>query len=283
MIKYLDQLYPFHKCIPVSPDEGSLYKTLAAAKAAANSGEIIVVWPGTYAEGDLLKNGVNWFFLPGATVAPASGTSIFSDGGAVITSKIWGFGSFVVAGDAAVLLLTGGSQINFECSNISAVTGAPSIAVVRQSAASSVYFTTDQVTVVDGDGFLISHASAFLYASIRQLSAPGGIGLDCNNGTVALTIHSADNATDIDISGGTVKGLILSSTSGVVTQTGGTLNLITGTGVFGGAKAYSGAGSPEASQVAAVGSTYLRTSDESFWMKKTGTGNTGWIEIVAGV
>jgi hypothetical protein len=44
------------------------FTTLAAAKAAAQSGDTIVVGPGTYIENDLLKNGVNWFFAPGAIV-----------------------------------------------------------------------------------------------------------------------------------------------------------------------------------------------------------------------
>jgi hypothetical protein len=45
------------------------FTTLAAAKAAAQSGDTIVVGPGTYIENDLLKDGVNWFFAPGAVVS----------------------------------------------------------------------------------------------------------------------------------------------------------------------------------------------------------------------
>jgi hypothetical protein len=48
------------------------FTTLAAAKAAAVSGDTIVVGPGTYIENDLLKDGVNWFFAPGAIVTYAS-------------------------------------------------------------------------------------------------------------------------------------------------------------------------------------------------------------------
>lgn len=42
----------------------------------------------------------------------------------------------------------------------------------------------------------------------------------------------------------------------------------------------SGSGSPEGAVTASPGATYLRTSDESFWVKKTGTGNTGWIQLI---
>src|SRR5690242_17818907 len=44
------------------------FTTLAAAKAEAQSGDTIVVSPGTYNENDLLKDGVNWLFLEGAIV-----------------------------------------------------------------------------------------------------------------------------------------------------------------------------------------------------------------------
>lgn len=44
------------------------FKTLGAAKTAAASGDTIVVLPGEYNAKDLLKNGVNWHFLPGAVV-----------------------------------------------------------------------------------------------------------------------------------------------------------------------------------------------------------------------
>ena len=44
---------------------------------------------------------------------------------------------------------------------------------------------------------------------------------------------------------------------------------------------FSGTGSPEGVVTAPVSSTYLQIDTGSFWMKRTGTGNTGWIEIVA--
>ena len=39
-------------------------------------------------------------------------------------------------------------------------------------------------------------------------------------------------------------------------------------------------GSPEAAQTATPGTTYLNTTDETFWVKKTGSGNTGWIQLI---
>lgn len=54
---------------------------------------------------------------------------------------------------------------------------------------------------------------------------------------------------------------------------------VNGTGSGGGGLA--GAGSPEGSVTASPGATYLDTSSNGFWVKKTGTGNTGWIQLIA--
>jgi hypothetical protein len=48
----------------------------------------------------------------------------------------------------------------------------------------------------------------------------------------------------------------------------------------GGGSGLSGAGDPEGSVTAAAGTTYINTTDESFWVKKTGAGNTGWISLI---
>ena len=41
-----------------------------------------------------------------------------------------------------------------------------------------------------------------------------------------------------------------------------------------------GTGSPEGVKTADPGTTYLDTSTNGFWVKATGTGNTGWQPIV---
>lgn len=42
---------------------------------------------------------------------------------------------------------------------------------------------------------------------------------------------------------------------------------------------YTGAGAPESSQTAAAGSLYMRTNG-SVYIKASGAGNTGWLEIL---
>lgn len=42
-----------------------------------------------------------------------------------------------------------------------------------------------------------------------------------------------------------------------------------------------GSGSPEGVVTATAGTTYLDEDTDSLWFKKTGSGNTGWIQLIA--
>lgn len=74
------------------------YLTLAAAKAAATSGDTIYVRPGAYTcSASLAKNGVNWHFAAGASVTFASDVStvgIWDDGGTAMVFAVTGDGDF---------------------------------------------------------------------------------------------------------------------------------------------------------------------------------------------
>jgi hypothetical protein len=75
------------------------FATIVAAKSVATAGDTILVWPGNYVdEYDLLKNGVDYFFMPGSSVtqtsASVSAQPIFRDS-AALTSNVYGYGSFI--------------------------------------------------------------------------------------------------------------------------------------------------------------------------------------------
>lgn len=80
---------------------GKPYLTLTAAKNAAQSGDVIVVRPGTYNEANLLKNGVNWDFHAGAIVnyTGTGAAGIFDDSSdganGAVASTITGEGAFI--------------------------------------------------------------------------------------------------------------------------------------------------------------------------------------------
>lgn len=53
-----------------------------------------------------------------------------------------------------------------------------------------------------------------------------------------------------------------------------------GGGGGGGGSGMFGVGSPQGVVTANQGTTYLQTDTGSFWAKQTGTGNTGWLELI---
>lgn len=87
-------------------DHNFPFRSITAAKAAAASGDTIVVFPGTYNEYNLAKDGVTIHFLPGAKVrytGSVSGACIFSDNNVATEFYVTGKGQFLNLG-------TGGSN-----------------------------------------------------------------------------------------------------------------------------------------------------------------------------
>lgn len=65
-----------------------------------------------------------------------------------------------------------------------------------------------------------------------------------------------------------------------ITTNGSTWVAISGGG-GGSAAVYAGSGSPQGVVTAIVGSTYLDTATGSLWAKQTGSGSTGWLQLIA--
>jgi len=83
------------------------FATLGAAKTAATLGDTIFVLPGTWNEKNLLKTGVNWYFVQGAKViySGSGNGAIFDDSAtganAAVTSTIMGYGIFTNNGSGS--------------------------------------------------------------------------------------------------------------------------------------------------------------------------------------
>lgn len=109
------------------------FATPEAARDASIAGDTIVVRAGDYTTAtSLAKDGVNWFFYPGATVTFADDVStegIFDDGGTEMTFTVGGYGDFVrtTADDFLVFYLVNcshaSSNITISCRSISATGG----------------------------------------------------------------------------------------------------------------------------------------------------------------
>jgi hypothetical protein len=82
------------------------FATLTAAVAAAASGDTIVAQDGVFTDKNIaLPNGVDWLFLPGATITvtgASNGDTLFKDNGTAVTAVISGCGqTFSIASTAA--------------------------------------------------------------------------------------------------------------------------------------------------------------------------------------
>lgn len=71
---------------------------------------------------------------------------------------------------------------------------------------------------------------------------------------------------------------IVAGTNVNVSPAGGTGAVTVNSTASGGG--LTGVGSPQSSVTAAAGTTYLDTAANNFWVKGSGAGNTGWIEVV---
>lgn len=276
---YIDSLYPYHKTLPVSPDNHAFFQTLGAAKTVARPGDVIVVYPGTYTEGDLFVDQVNWHFLPGATVIPPTGTHVFDDHGVNVSCVVFGAGAFQLAEDSKLIKLTGTlSTITFQAESV----------VATEIGTEPLVLLTGGVSYVNVHNFLadnrdegikVNHASAVLYLTVHFLSIPDGIGINCDNGLITAFVHRFNTTTDVDISGGSVYCITCKAGSNV--QTGGTLEFLDSSGGGGGGGGSVGVGSPEGVVTADPGTDYLDSTSNAYWYKKTGSGNTGWVNLIA--
>jgi hypothetical protein len=74
---------------------GAPFQTIQVALSNAVSGDTIFVFPGEYTiTASILKNGVTYYFSPGAKVTISNGNSPFTDNGITTICKIKGYGEF---------------------------------------------------------------------------------------------------------------------------------------------------------------------------------------------
>ena len=194
------------------------FLTLTAAKAAAVSGDTIVVLPGTYSEKNLVKNGVNWHFFNGAIVnySGAVGGGIFDTNtvGSACTFVVSGNGVLKVTSEPGATPLIksgyGGDNIKIECDRIEALGPALDAAgtvLIRcnemksTSAACVTAFTTANITIYankisssGGHGIEISGGTLEVIA--HRISSSAGKAIRFNYGTLYVTAHEISSSTD---------------------------------------------------------------------------------------
>jgi len=166
------------------------YKTIAAAITAANSGDTVYIWPGTYSESITLKAGVN---LVGQSKFSTYivGTITFSTAGTVYCEHI----IFKTSGAGNTLNYSGTGVQNLQCNlcNFEHTTGAGHCVYYTNSNASS------KIQIVDGN--LSQSTSATGGTAFTSTSAAAG--------SVILqmaTVQISDNLDNICVNlGGAVS------------------------------------------------------------------------------
>ena len=109
---------------------GKPFLTLEAALTAATSGDLIVVFPGSYTAtttsvNGLAKDGISWYFNPGVTVTKTNSGDMFNTSGFTNGFNVYGQADFVRTTTTGYILNGGSSatfrtpfNIIFECRNI---------------------------------------------------------------------------------------------------------------------------------------------------------------------
>lgn len=136
------------------------YLTLAAAQTAASAGQTIVVYPGTYTAALLGKNGVNWYFMPGATVNFSTNSAFAASG--VMSYSVFGYAIFTVNGWLA-RLDSPASNVYIECQSAESNIGFE--VVQTTSSLQIIVRETWRITVNNvGSGVLNSGSTAYVKA-----------------------------------------------------------------------------------------------------------------------
>lgn len=206
---WVDSVYG-NNSLAVRESLGVPFKTLTAAKTAAQSGDTIMVLPGAYTDSNLLKDGVNWHFFPGANVL-AAGTIFSTGGGGGVNCMVTGQGVFstssgnvvnvaagnvqiagkeMAAGGADVVVLSGGASV-IECDYIGTSTGYP----VNVSGGSH-RITAHRLGSSTSEAVYISGGSAIITAyEIYGESTPA---IRHNSTTASLTVRHARIISNTD-------------------------------------------------------------------------------------
>lgn len=200
------------------------YLTLAEAKADAQSGDIILVGPGSYtATASILKDGVNWNFAAGATVTMDAGDNAVVVGplGDVvgITSTVTGAGTFVVdaTGRAGATEVT-----TFNCATATGFAGGEYVSLYGSgNARFNFWFRIDgagsapgpggtDVEIALGAGYSAADLSAALAAAITANAGSAGWASAVDSGTtVTVTDGSAVARTDASQNtGGVISAVV---------------------------------------------------------------------------
>lgn len=171
------------------------FATIAAAESIAQSGDTILVYPGTYTDAGLGKDGVNYYFYEGAI--QQSATTCFTDAGeGTLNVNIDGQGQFISTAGIA-FQFEEGSGVNITAKSIEGATGAISIdleATMNVHLSGDLYATAGNAVLMNGAGGKLWIKCNTIYATATAVGLIGDstslVYINCTQ------IFSTGNAAD---------------------------------------------------------------------------------------
>lgn len=196
--------------------------TLAAAKAAAVAGTLIVVAPGVYNERNLLKTDVDWYFERGAVVnyTGSANGGLWDDSAAgaagAVVCGIFGKGRFVHAttgagNTAALVVSNASSRIRIECESLRCMsTGGSNNAGIFHTAGDLSVLVYEDITSDYYDGcILYGGSSAVCHIEADRIIGVGDDGIESQSAAVttvrARLIQGISAAVNSGVNAGTQR------------------------------------------------------------------------------
>jgi hypothetical protein len=199
------------------------FATLTAAATAAAAGDTIVAEDGVFTDKNLvLVTGIDWFFLPNATIAvtgAVNGDAIFKDSGTAATAVVAASGqTFSIASTAASstvcgISITGASNLTVQNLSLTcSQTGSAAIgATLYSNSPSAVINLTGNLTstgsgtgneyCIDigaaGGGTIWVNGNATAAGGLINATAINCVNINTSSGNVTVTGRASSNATAI--------------------------------------------------------------------------------------
>ncbi len=196
------------------------FLTLVAALSAAQSGDTIYVYPGTYALAASLtgKDGVNWFFYPGVTIQLAAGVSLLKvddpmtflvrGNGAQVTTATTTISAFICDNAAATVEIDDLSITTAANASNGAVDCGDGNFILRRCVLSSLsaagtvqFFPTDPASTMLLDSCRVVNNADGITVAGAGLTIQGGVIVA---GSATNSINSASGAQNVKVYGTTV-------------------------------------------------------------------------------
>ena len=99
------------------------FLTIAAANSVAQAGDLVIVYPGTYNEGDVAKSNVNYYFYKGAVVSSGIAACISDSVGQAKNIFIYGEGDFISTSNRGLFTQNQDTNIIFRFNHIEGFDG----------------------------------------------------------------------------------------------------------------------------------------------------------------